>query len=257
MEHGISPPAKGPATALGFSALAAVALHAGLLFGWNAAPAGLPLSPVVCNCVDVTLVDAGGAPSDTAPEALPEAAAASPFAAPVPEPPTAEQPPVATLPAETADPMPESLPEEKPLPVRPQPVAPKVAVAAPSPSPVREPVRPAKTLARTGAGGASSSGLASGSAAGGGGANTLGKPVYLLRPTVQYPAESRSAGEQGVVVLRITVNAGGRPVAVSVGVSSGFSRLDRAAVEGGWRCRVSNAFEGAQFEAPLRFNLKD
>jgi DNA repair protein RecN (Recombination protein N) len=32
---------------------------------------------------------------------------------------------------------------------------------------------------------------------------------------------------------------------------------DRAAVEGGWRCRVSNAFEGAQFEAPLRFSLKD
>ena len=257
MEQGISPPAKGPATALGLSALSAVALHAGLLFGWNAAPAGLPLSPVVCNCVDVTLVDAGGAPSATEPEALPEAAVVAPSAEPVPEPPFAEQPPVASLPLETSAPEPVALPEEKPLPVRPQPVAPKVAVPAPSPSTVREPVRPAKTLVRTGAGGTGASGPSSGSAAGGGGANTLGKPVYLLRPVVQYPAESRAAGEQGVVVLRITVNAGGRPVAVSVGVSSGFSRLDRAAVEGGWRCRVSNAFEGAQFEAPLRFNLKD
>jgi protein TonB len=85
----------------------------------------------------------------------------------------------------------------------------------------------------------------------------LGKPLYLVRPQVNYPSESRVAGEQGVVLLRITVNAGGRPTAVNVATSSGFSRLDRAAVEGGWRCRVSNAFEGAQFEAPLRFSLQD
>jgi protein TonB len=79
----------------------------------------------------------------------------------------------------------------------------------------------------------------------------------LVRPQVNYPSGSRTAGEQGLVLLRITVNANGRPTAVSVATSSGFARLDRAALEGGWRCRVSNAFEGAQFEAPLRFSLKD
>jgi TonB family protein len=78
----------------------------------------------------------------------------------------------------------------------------------------------------------------------------LGQPLYLVRQQVNYPSESRSAGEQGVVLLRITVNAGGRPTAVNVTKTSGLSRLDRAAVEGGWRCRVSNAFDGAQFEAP-------
>ena len=72
-----------------------------------------------------------------------------------------------------------------------------------------------------------------------------------------YPPESRAAGEQGVVILRITVNAQGRPISVQVAQSSGFSRLDRAAVEGGWRCRVSNAMAGAQFEAPVRFNLQN
>ena len=84
----------------------------------------------------------------------------------------------------------------------------------------------------------------------------LEKPAYSVRPQVSYPADSRAAGEQGVVVLRITVNASGRPIAVRVESSSGFPRLDRAAVEGGWRCRVTNAFEGAQFESPLRFTLK-
>jgi TonB family protein len=87
--------------------------------------------------------------------------------------------------------------------------------------------------------------------------NSLGAPMYLVRPTVRYPSESRTAGEQGVVVLRITVNEKGRPIAVRVSVSSGFTRLDRAAIEGGWRCRVDKAFEGAEFEAPLRFSLKD
>jgi len=72
---------------------------------------------------------------------------------------------------------------------------------------------------------------------------------------VRYPSESRAANEQGTVVLRITVNGDGRPVTVTVAKSSGFTRLDRAAVEGGWRCRVQNAQAGAQFEAPLRFSL--
>lgn len=76
--------------------------------------------------------------------------------------------------------------------------------------------------------------------------NTLGKPVYLPKPVLSYPNESRALGEQRVVVLRIRVNAGGRPVAAKVGLSSGFWLMDRAAAEGGWRCRVSNAFEGAQ-----------
>jgi protein TonB len=85
----------------------------------------------------------------------------------------------------------------------------------------------------------------------------LGKPVYKVPPIVKYPAESRAAGEQGTVVLRIRVNTEGKPVEVTVISSSGFSRLDRAAVEGGWRSRIDHAFEGAQFEAPLRFSLKN
>jgi len=85
----------------------------------------------------------------------------------------------------------------------------------------------------------------------------LGKPVFLAPPSPAYPKESRASGERGVVVLRITANADGRPIAVSVAKSSGFPRLDRAAVEGGWRCRIRNAIAGVQFEAPVRFDLQN
>ena len=82
-------------------------------------------------------------------------------------------------------------------------------------------------------------------------------PVYKVPPNIRYPAESRAAGEQGTVLLRITVNADGKPIAVSIITSSGHNRLDRAAIEGGWRCRISNSSDGAQFEAPLRFSLRE
>ena len=234
-----------------------------MLFGWNASPAGVSVSPVVCNCVDVALVDAGNAPAAEAltkePDAVPALAAA---VAAVPPP--VEPAPVDSVPPESPPPEPPPPEQEIVRPLQPQAAPSKAPKAAAPPTPalappahVREPLKPAKTIARTGAGGPVAAGPVAGGSAGGNAANTLGKPVYLLRPVVNYPAESRASGEQGVVVLRITVNAGGRPVAVSVGVSSGSSRLDRAAVEGGWRCRVSNAFDGAQFEAPLRFSLKD
>jgi len=33
--------------------------------------------------------------------------------------------------------------------------------------------------------------------------------------------------------------------------------LDQAAVDGAWRDKLSNAFEGAQFTAPIRFSNQD
>jgi protein TonB len=62
--------------------------------------------------------------------------------------------------------------------------------------------------------------------------------------------------EEGVVILRITVNVSGRPTNVVIVKSSGYPRLDRAALEGGWRCHIRNAADGDQFDAPLRFNLQ-
>lgn len=46
-----------------------------------------------------------------------------------------------------------------------------------------------------------------------------------------YPSQSRRAGEEGKGVYRVLVDANGRPIEVDVLSSTGFPRLDDAAVE--------------------------
>lgn len=55
--------------------------------------------------------------------------------------------------------------------------------------------------------------------------------AYLNNPAPAYPQMSRRLGEQGRVVLRVFVEPDGRPSQVAVRSSSGFPRLDSAAVE--------------------------
>ena len=56
-------------------------------------------------------------------------------------------------------------------------------------------------------------------------------------PSPPFPAESRAAGEQGTVTLRVRTTPDGRPMAVEVLRSSGYARLDRSAVETAWKWR--------------------
>ncbi len=83
------------------------------------------------------------------------------------------------------------------------------------------------------------------------------RPLFSYPPRPSYPSEARAAKEEGTVVIRMVVNADGRPTQVSVAKSSGFPRLDRSAQEAAWRCRIRNAAPGAQFDAPIVFKLKD
>jgi periplasmic protein TonB len=48
----------------------------------------------------------------------------------------------------------------------------------------------------------------------------------------EYPPASRRLGEQGTAILEVLVEASGRPVDVKVVQSSGFPRLDAAAIAG-------------------------
>lgn len=50
------------------------------------------------------------------------------------------------------------------------------------------------------------------------------------RPMPAYPPQSERRGEQGRVVLRVLISAQGRPVRIDVRTSSGYPRLDQAAV---------------------------
>jgi protein TonB len=69
---------------------------------------------------------------------------------------------------------------------------------------------------------------------------------YLDNPKPVYPARSRRLGEQGRVVLRVLVNAGGTADQVQVRASSGFLRLDDAALDTVRRWRFVPAKRGSQ-----------
>lgn len=76
-----------------------------------------------------------------------------------------------------------------------------------------------------------------------------------------YPPMSRRLGETGKVVLRVTLNAQGRVAKATVNQSSGFNRLDEAALAAvrEWRCtpaqRNGQAVESTALQ-PFNFVLE-
>jgi protein TonB len=55
--------------------------------------------------------------------------------------------------------------------------------------------------------------------------------LYLRNPKPGYPAASRRLGEEGTVMLRVFVTVAGEARRVELKASSGFPRLDRAALD--------------------------
>lgn len=55
--------------------------------------------------------------------------------------------------------------------------------------------------------------------------------AYLNNPRPAYPSISRRMGEQGKVMLRVYVNEQGQPERIELQQSSGFDRLDKAAMD--------------------------
>lgn len=75
-----------------------------------------------------------------------------------------------------------------------------------------------------------------------GGAAQQLKTTNRVEPA--YPATSRRLGEEGTVRLRVLVDESGRPSDVNVLNSSGFERLDRAAIDAVKRWRFEPATDG-------------
>ncbi|QEL57074.1 energy transducer TonB [Chromobacterium paludis] len=89
----------------------------------------------------------------------------------------------------------------------------------------------------------------------------LARGGYLNNPAPTYPSESQEDGEAGTVRLRVHVSAQGLPLDVSVQQSSGFFRLDRAALAAVKRWRFIPAKRGDEsiaytFIVPVEFSLK-
>lgn len=85
--------------------------------------------------------------------------------------------------------------------------------------------------------------------------------VYLSNPKPLYPNVSRRLGEQGTVLLRVFVTVAGEPAQIELKSSSGFPRLDRAALNAVRSWKFSPATRSDQAVdawvlVPIRFSLK-
>jgi protein TonB len=101
-------------------------------------------------------------------------------------------------------------------------------------------------------------------------AATRGSPVleppssdaqYLRNPKPVYPALSKRLGEQGKVVIRVLIGADGSAQKAEIQQSSGFDRLDQAALNTvlGWRFvpgKRGGVPEAMWFSVPINFLLE-
>jgi periplasmic protein TonB len=84
---------------------------------------------------------------------------------------------------------------------------------------------------------------------------------YLQNPQPYYPMASRRLQEEGKVLLRVFVEANGRPNSVEIKTSSGYARLDSAASEAvrQWKfvpARRGVEAVGAWVLVPITFSLR-
>ena len=86
------------------------------------------------------------------------------------------------------------------------------------------------------------------------------KASYLNNPAPPYPRQSQRKGEQGTVILRVYINTQGQAEQLELDTSSGYSRLDEAALSTvqNWRFvpgHRGGVPEAMWFKVPVRFEL--
>ena len=87
------------------------------------------------------------------------------------------------------------------------------------------------------------------------------KADYLHNPAPEYPRMSQRLGEQGQVMVKVLIGADGVPQKAELQSSSGFERLDKAAMEAAMRWRYVPGKRGGVpetmwFQVPITFSLK-
>jgi protein TonB len=83
---------------------------------------------------------------------------------------------------------------------------------------------------------------------------------YLHNPPPIYPRMSKRLGEQGTVILKVLIGVNGQAEKIEIFKSSGFDRLDQAAIETAakWRYKPGQRMGQAEamwFNLPIRFEL--
>lgn len=183
---------------------------------------------------------------------------------------------VATEPPSLALPPPPPLPEAI-TPAEAVPSTPLAEAVLPAPTPTPQPEAVPKTVSTSTPVPPGLGVAVSGSPSGNVGDNsspTLGKdlttaagnptatakPDYRRNPEPEYPLIARRRGQQGSVLLNITVSPTGRATKVSLQQSSGFELLDQAALKAvkTWNfepARVGAMAVESKIEVPVRFKL--
>jgi protein TonB len=85
--------------------------------------------------------------------------------------------------------------------------------------------------------------------------------AYLNNPRPGYPSISRRMGEQGKVLLRVMVSEQGLPQQIEIKTSSGYERLDKAAITSVQRWRFvpgkrNGVPEAMWYIVPVNFVLE-
>jgi protein TonB len=181
-------------------------------------------------------------------------------------------PPVA-MPAATP---PKAPTPAKPAPVMPAPVKAPVPVAAPTPLAVADPAPAPSSIAPAAAAATTSAPVNSGAISTAGvstpastGTATAATKVelpstdadYLNNPKPPYPRLSKQLGEQGKVVVRTLIGVDGTAQKAEIKQSSGFDRLDQAALATALRWRYvpgkrAGVPEAMWFNVPFSFVLE-
>lgn len=238
------------------SVLAAASVHAaalGLAWSVGGTPVTTPPIPLeVRFVVDEAPRAAAPVSSPTPPPPKPPPPQPEHRPPPRPQPvrvPRAAPPPRAPAPVLAAE-TPRAAPELPAAPVAAQPAP------APAPEPVSAPAAAPAPAAPAPAAPAPSAAVAG---------PVLSAPrfdaAYLANPPPIYPVLSRRMGEEGKVMLRVHVEPDGRPSQVELRSSSGFPRLDDAALRAvrGWRfvpARRGDEAVAAWVLVPINFTLK-
>ena len=219
-------------------------------------------------------------PAESVPQpSVPEKPTVAEAVTPPPEPapkPTPEPVPVPTpIPAPTTVPVPAPAPVPTPAPVpvpKPAPIPVPVPTPAPAPAPVTPPPLAAQqSAAPENASKQATSASAGGSAlqatilpvGGGGGSGRFDTHPSLeraIRPS--YPIGARRKGEEGTVILDVSVTADGHAGSVALVGSSGFPELDKAAEQAAEQARFKpGTRNGSPTESAARltiiFRLRD
>ena len=271
-------PGRADSARLAVATLLAMLLHLALArvpIAWRA-PAVPPAVPIQISLLSPPAAPPAATPGPVAP-APPAVPASVAEIAPVPqtapskpeskpEPPEPRRPVVTTKVAKPREPI---RPVAKPKPVKSKPVKPKsIQPAEPAPDP---PVRlaahhpistPAPPSSMAGGGGlrdGAVGGVSASREASGAPSTTEAKLRPLPgNPQPRYPSLARRRGEEGRVLLRLTVNATGQVEAVSVARSSGYELLDQEAQRtvARWRFQ-SPPTERMVAQIPITFRLRD